>query len=191
MDQEDAAFEQMAMYARRNVAPPDRRTLVARDDPGPKTPRDVDADNVRFELYHFPMSLCSNKVRMLLAEKEAEYGSHEVIIFPPYNENYHPAHAKLRLASEAARTNDLTVGYSGASAVQKMGFDPLVVPTLVDNDEGVVVAGSKEICLHIADCHRCCQRSISPPALRRTTVSGVSSFSDVVSTNPAVERYSI
>lgn len=34
----------------------------------------------RFELYHSPISLCSQKVRTVLAEKNAPFTSHEVEI---------------------------------------------------------------------------------------------------------------
>ena len=149
MSHQAGTVTELAADARTSIAPPERRTLVGPDAPSATMPYDVDAP-ARFELYHFAWSLCSHKVRMTLAEKRAQYGSHDLVIFPPHNENYHPAHVRLRLASETARTQPLARNYNGVSSVQKMGLDPLVVPTLVDNEKGIVMTDSKKICLYLA-----------------------------------------
>jgi hypothetical protein len=45
-------------------------------------------------------------------------------------ENYHPDYIRLRLRGGQGR--EMVSGYTGRSAVQSEGFDPAVVPTLVD-----------------------------------------------------------
>jgi 2,5-dichlorohydroquinone reductive dechlorinase len=67
---------------------------------------------------------------------------------PPVNENYVEDYVALRMASEAAATNPLVGGYSGATNVSQEGFDPLVVPTLVDHEEGLIITDSRDVALH-------------------------------------------
>jgi 2,5-dichlorohydroquinone reductive dechlorinase len=102
---------------------------------------------VRFELYHFAFSLCSQKVRLCLAEKSAAYISHDINLSMPHLGNYDPDYVRLRL--EAKGSAPLASGYTGRSSVQSEGFDPAVVPTLVDHDGQVVVADSLAICRYI------------------------------------------
>ncbi len=101
----------------------------------------------RFELYHFALSLCSQKVRACLAEKGATYVAHDINLQMPLLGNYDPAYVRLRL--EADPGNGFATGYSGRSSVATEGFDPAVVPTLVDHGAGQVVADSLRICRHV------------------------------------------
>src|SRR3546814_2377939 len=41
--------------------------------------------------------------------------------------------------------------FTGQSSVDSEGFDPLVVPTLVDHETGRILADSKAICLYLCD----------------------------------------
>ncbi|MEM6596450.1 MAG: glutathione S-transferase family protein [Pseudomonadota bacterium] len=105
----------------------------------------------RFEAYHASLSLCSHKVRTVLAEKQQPYKSHAMNIMPSGKfvpHNYRPAYVRLRL--KAAQQRAFVSGYSGASAVAVEGVDPLVVPTLVDHEEGKVIIDSRAICEHVA-----------------------------------------
>ncbi len=61
----------------------------------PEKNRIVGTGEPRFELYHFPLSVCSQKVRTCLAEKRVAYVSHDINIQPG---NYHPDYIRLRLA---------------------------------------------------------------------------------------------
>jgi len=70
------------------------------------------------------MSICSQKSRTTLLEAGLEFGSNEVLIIPPVNENYAPDYVRLRLASAVARTTPLVESYSGHTAVSTEGFDP-------------------------------------------------------------------
>lgn len=113
----------------------------------PDMNRTIGDGPVRFELYHFAFSLCSQKVRLCLAEKAAAYIAHDINLSSPHLGNYDPAYVRLRL--QARGSEELASGYTGRSSVQTEGFDPAVVPTLVDHDAQVVVADSLKICRYI------------------------------------------
>src|SRR3546814_3093132 len=80
--------------------------------------------------------VCSSdlKVRGTLMEKGVTFGSNELTILPPQNENYCPQYVRLRLRSEAAAKHRPVSSFTGQSSVDSEGFDPLVVPTLVDHE---------------------------------------------------------
>ncbi|MBW4706325.1 glutathione S-transferase family protein [Roseobacter sp. YSTF-M11] len=130
------------------VGDPGRRTVVSADHPRPDTPRDENAADPRLELFHFVMSICSQKSRAALFEAGLEYGSNEVVIMPPVNENYIEQYVALRMASQAAAEQPLVGGYTGATGVHGEGFDPMVVPTLVDHETGQVITDSRDIALY-------------------------------------------
>lgn len=112
----------------------------------PEKNRNIGDGVPRFELYHFAMSLCSQKVRTTLAEVGASYIGHDVNIQPG---NYHPDYIRLRLEAQAGAK--FATGYTGRSSVTTEGFDPAVVPTLIDLDASLVVADSAAICRYISD----------------------------------------
>lgn len=104
----------------------------------------------RFELYHAAPSLCSHKVRTVLAEKRVPYVSHDMNIMPAGNfipENYRPDYVRLRL--KGAPNAKFVDGYTGESSVSNQGFDPCVVPTLIDHEKARVVIDSRVICEYI------------------------------------------
>ena len=110
--------------------------------------RVVGSGSPRFELYHFALSICSHKVRTALAEIGTAYISHDIGILPPQMENYHPDYVRLRLLGGSGRR--LVNGYTGRSSMMTEGFDPCVVPTLVDHETGQVLVDSVSICNHLA-----------------------------------------
>lgn len=104
----------------------------------------------RFEVYHADPSLCSYKVRTVLAEKGVTYMSHAMNIMPANKfvpHNYRPGYVRLRL--EGAPEKEFVGGYTGVSSVESEGFDPCVVPTLVDHEAGKVIVDSRAICEYI------------------------------------------
>ena len=107
----------------------------------------VGEDAPRFELYHFALSLCSQKVRACLAEKNASYVAHDINLQLPLLGNYDPAYVRLRLSAQPDRA--FAKGYTGRSSVATEGFDPAVVPTLVDHETKSVIVDSAAICRHI------------------------------------------
>ena len=113
--------------------------------PAPEMNIAVGAAAPRYELYHFALSLCSQKVRATLAEAGVSYVAHDVNADPG---NYHPDYIRLRLMGVEGR--GFATGYTGRTAVGTEGVDPLVVPTLVDLSQERVVIDSRVICNHIA-----------------------------------------
>ncbi len=142
-----AELETLVTEANRDFTNKRRNRIVA---PVGQTPP---ATRPRFELYHAAPSLCSYKVRFTLAEKGLPFLSHDLDIMCN-NERavpqcYRPAYMRLRMAG--APGAELVGGYTGRSAVETEGFDPAVVPTLVDHDEGRVVVDSARICEYVND----------------------------------------
>lgn len=127
--------------------------MITEDYPIPKLDRANINVEPEIDLFHFGFSICSHKVRSVLAELKLDYGSNQ-FAGPIAYENYAPEYVRLRLQSDSARNSDFVSGYTGGSAVETEGFDPLVVPTLVDNRRGKVVADSKLICLYLARNYR-------------------------------------
>jgi glutathione S-transferase len=131
----------MAAEARGAIADPSRITLVGQDA------------NPRFELFHAASSLCSQKVRTVLREKALPYRSNEMIILGSMGpdglvmaEHYSPAYIRLRLAAGKELQRAYVNGYSGRTSVETEGFDPCVVPLLVDYEKSRVIADSRQIC---------------------------------------------
>lgn len=112
----------------------------------------------RFELYHAGLSMCSQKVRVVLAEKGVPYLSHEMSIvasrgiysadFKPA-ENYRPSYVRLRLHGGEVLGQKFAEAHTGRSSVESEGFDACVVPLLVDHAADAVIVDSKRICAHL------------------------------------------
>jgi glutathione S-transferase len=134
----------MAAGARAAIADPARISLVGSDA------------NPRFELFHAASSLCSQKVRTVLFEKHLPYRSNNMMILGSMGpdgvvpaEHYHPPYVRLRLLAGREVGRELVSGYSGRTSVETEGFDPCVVPLLVDYKAGRVIADSRRICCYL------------------------------------------
>ncbi len=112
----------------------------------------------RFELYHAGTSMCSQKCRVVLHEKGIPYTSHEMVILSGKGifteefsaaENYRPSYVRLRMAGGADLGVDYAVEHTGVSSVETEGFDPCVVPLLVDHEKGKIIVDSLRIIEHI------------------------------------------
>ncbi|WP_428422889.1 glutathione S-transferase family protein [Methylibium sp.] len=101
----------------------------------------------RFELFNAPNSICSQKVRAVLAFHEIPYVSQSMNIFA--GETYLPAYVRLRLAACDDLDLPLVAAHSGSTSVATGGCDPAVVPTLVDLAAEKLIVDSKRICLYI------------------------------------------
>jgi glutathione S-transferase len=141
-------LDSLVAAARAEITDPER-VKVVRGDEG-KTPR--------FELFHAAVSICSNKVRSVLAEKCAPYLSQELVT--PSNAgiggsggvagNYRPGYVRLRIYGGGdARMARLAGGHTLRTSTEAEGFDACVVPTLVDHEAGRVVVDSYEICAYL------------------------------------------
>ena len=103
----------------------------------------------RFLAFTAPSSICSEKVRSTLAIKGIPYIHYSVDLFS--FENYQPAYVQMRALGWTG--GDL-VGeheWTGSTSAAKFGFDPLVVPTLVDMKDKRVVVDSARIVKYIDD----------------------------------------
>ena len=131
------------------------------------------------ELYHAGLSVCSQKVRTVLAELEQPYVSHELSILNSRGiyseeltpaENYYPEYVKLRMLGAKQAGLGLASGYSGSSAVSREGFDACVVPTLVDHEKDRVVVDSLRICEHLIDSANSTKRLLGDTASERADI---------------------
>ncbi|QQX86936.1 glutathione S-transferase [Cupriavidus necator] len=134
----------MAAGARAAIADPARISLVG------------SGANPRFELFHAASSLCSQKVRTVLFEKQLPYRSNDMMILGSMGpdglvpaEHYHPPYVRLRLLAGREVGREFVSGYSGRTSVETEGFDPCTVPLLVDYEAGRVIADSKRICCYL------------------------------------------
>lgn len=118
--------------------------------------------SARFELYQAGISICSQKVRTVLLEKQIPFLVHELNPRPDAPLRHHfPEYVKMRLLG-ALPHHELTGGFSGATAVATDGLEPTVVPTLVDHEQGRVVLDSKVICNYIDEAYPN-QHGLTPP----------------------------
>lgn len=162
----DSNFERVIAAAN---APLDQRAMNRQVGPG----------EPRFELYHFALSLCSQKVRVCLDEKAASYVAHDINLQMPLLGNYDPDYVRLRLMGAPDRP--LATSYTGRSSVVTEGFDPAVVPTLADLQEQRVIVDSVTICRHI---DRVIQTR--PSLVPEESASAVTSEIEIVDSTPHV-----
>lgn len=134
----------LALEARARMADPARSIIVGNDA------------NPRLELFHAASSLCSQKVRTVLAEKQLPYRSNDMLILSSMSddglvpaEHYHPPYVRLRLMAGREIDKPLVNSYSGRTSVETEGFDPCAVPLLVDYEAGRVIADSMRICCYL------------------------------------------
>ncbi|AZG07442.1 glutathione S-transferase family protein [Pigmentiphaga sp. H8] len=101
----------------------------------------------RFELFHAANSICSQKVRVVLAHHGMPYLSNAMHIGA--GETYLPEYVRLRMAACDLADLPLVSAHSGSTAVRTGGCDPAVVPTLVDWQTRQVIIDSKRICIYL------------------------------------------
>lgn len=124
-------FETLVEAARDELTDPNRSVVIGDSDRSP-----------RFELYHFGFSICSQKVRTVLAEKELPYLSNELAPM----ENYRPHYVRLRMfAAGRERMQRLAEEHTMRTSVATEGFDACVVPSLVDLEQRRAVVDSAVI----------------------------------------------
>ena len=99
------------------------------------------------ELFHAPNSICSQKVRSVLAHHRLPYVSHPVNLFE--GQSYLPDYVRLRMLGCESFGGALVAHHSGSTSASAGGCDGAVVPTLVDRRSGAVIVDSKRICLHL------------------------------------------
>ena len=100
----------------------------------------------RYELFHAANSICSHKVRCVLAWHRLPYASHSVNMF--LGQTYLPGYVRLRMVGCEHFGGALVSHHSGSTSATA-GCDGAVVPTLVDWRTGEVIVDSRRICLHL------------------------------------------
>jgi len=129
----------------------------------------------RFESFHAPSSICSEKVRCVLFMKGVDFVAYDVNI--AVQENYQPAYVAMR---NLGRGDMVLVGshaWTGSTSTEGMGFDPLVVPTLVDNLKKKVIVDSKKIMNYL-------DQELPSPPLYPAGVAGVEKHVQLVDDTP-------
>lgn len=109
-----------------------------------------DGETPRFEVYHASFSVCSHKVRTVLLEKGIPFISHMMSLRVDdkvCSDSYLPNYVKMRL--RGAEGAALVSGYTGQSSMESEGFDPAVVPTLIDHAAQRVIVDSANICAYL------------------------------------------
>lgn len=102
----------------------------------------------RFEVWHWGFSLCSQKVRTVLNEKNITYRSNE-LSFRDF-ENYKPGYVRLRIfAAGPKNLKFLATHHAMRTSVATEGFDGCVVPLLVDHKNRCAVIDSSEIITYL------------------------------------------
>ncbi|MEM5431375.1 glutathione S-transferase [Cupriavidus oxalaticus] len=155
----------LAAGARAAIADPARITTVGTDA------------NPRFELFHAASSLCSQKVRTVLFEKQLPYRSNDMQILSSMGpdgvipaEHYHPPYVRLRLKAGLEIGREFVSGYSGRPSVETDGFDPCAVPLLVDYEASRVIADSRRICCYLDTVSHAPIQLLPDDSLARTEV---------------------
>ena len=93
-----------------------------------KVSRNIGTDsNPRFIAFTAPSSICSEKVRCVLAIKGVPYIHYDVDLFSL--ENYQPAYVQMRALGWTGRSLIGEKEWTGSTSTTSAGFDPLVVPT--------------------------------------------------------------
>ena len=105
------------------------------------------SDAARYELFHAANSICSQKVRCVLAQHGFGYISHPVSLFE--GQTYLPGYVRLRMIGCETLGGVLAAHHGGTTSTETGGCDGAVVPTLVDRPAGEVIVDSKRICLHL------------------------------------------
>ncbi len=101
----------------------------------------------RHELFHAANSICSQKVRAVLAYHGFGYISHSVNLFE--GQTYLPGYVRLRMIGCESLGGTLATHHGGTTSTETGGCDGAVVPTLIDRSTGEVVVDSKRICLRL------------------------------------------
>lgn len=109
--------------------------------------RAADTGTPRFELFHAANSICSQKVRTVLAHHGQAYASHTVKLF--LGQTYLPAYVRLRMIGCQQFGGALVSHHSGSTSAIAGGCDGAVVPTLVDWQTEQVIVDSRRICVHL------------------------------------------
>jgi 2,5-dichlorohydroquinone reductive dechlorinase len=120
---------------------------AALGNPGDIVGAPSDTPVPRFSLFHAANSICSQKVRVVLAQQKINYTSNTLNIFS--GQTYLPSYVRLRLLGCERIGLPLVTTHTGSTSATVGGCDPAVVPTLVDRQTDQVIVDSKRICFYL------------------------------------------
>ena len=121
--------------------------LAARFPATPALVDDRESDGSALHLYHAANSICSQKVRAVLAAQDQPYASHLMQIFK--GDTYDPAYVRLRMTGGQAAGLRMVDEHPGSTSVEATGFDACVVPTIYDDRTGEILVDSRRICIEL------------------------------------------
>lgn len=98
-------------------------------------------------LNHAARSVCSQKVRAVLASQSQPYASHLLDIFKGHT--YDPVYVRLRMTGGRAADLAMVDDHPGSTSVSTTGFDACVVPTLYDAGTWEILVDSRRICFEL------------------------------------------
>ncbi len=101
----------------------------------------------RYELFHAAASICSQKVRAVLAHHTLPYVSQSLSIFD--GQTYLPGYVRLRMLGCERYGGALVSHHSGSTSAASGGCDGAVVPTLIDWHAEEVIVDSHRICQYL------------------------------------------
>lgn len=102
----------------------------------------------RYELFNGANSICSQKVRSVLAFHRMPYINHNMNMF--LGQTYLPGYVRMRMIGCEHMGGALVSHHSGSTSASA-GCDGAVVPTLIDWQANDVIVDSKRICLYLDD----------------------------------------
>ena len=108
---------------------------------------DIPEELPRYELFGSANSICSQKVRVVLAHHGLPYVNQAVNLF--LGQTYLPEYVRLRMKGCEQFGGALASHHGGSTSASGGGCDGVVVPTLIDWQSGDVIVDSKRICLHL------------------------------------------
>jgi 2,5-dichlorohydroquinone reductive dechlorinase len=108
-----------------------------------------DAQAPVLHLFHAANSICSQKIRVILAAMQQPYVSHQLNIFQ--GDTYEPNYVTLRVKACEAAGLPLASQHLGSTAVTSAGCDACVVPTAVYEDSHEILIDSQKICLQLVE----------------------------------------
>lgn len=115
-------------------------------------------------LFHAAASICSQKVRAVLAHHGLAYVSQTIDLFS--GETYDPDYIRLRMIGCRSVGGSLASRHTGSTALSSGGCDGIAVPTLVDLVSEEVIVDSRAICTRLDAMMPAGQR-LRPPALAK------------------------
>lgn len=140
--------------------------------PGQSVVNDESSDApLTLHLYHAAKSICSQKVRVVLAATGQSYVAHSLDILA--GDTYTPEYVRLRMRGCKDAGLTMVANHSGHTSVASSGCDACVVPTVVDEVSGEILVDSVNICMKLAQRSNDGSASLVPGQFRSCIASEI------------------